>query len=312
MKEKTGLSINIFWIIIVFILDPGGYIFNNLSTTGRTMSTFVFLIVAFLIFNYHYTRDKMNLFSLKYVKAYIYVMIVWNLYHFIVYYGFNNNTYPGFFKLFIINPNIIFKSAIVIPIIYFSTFSLNSFFRILIWSTIVIGSFFIITTFTPINLMDTWRADRNVGGAKRSFMYGYGLINFVIPIAISILFLKFKLSKKVLLAFLIALSVILITVWRRDIIGVIEYVVVVAFLVNYMNKKFFLYSITKYVNLKTIVMGFVFIFMLSVFASNFLNSASDLAMGTLGSLGLVENTNAVSRTDGARMSLTAKIGIVCG
>jgi len=311
MKEKKSLSIYIFWIIVVFYLDPGGYLNSNLSPSGRTIFSFVSLITVFLIFNFYYRNSKFNILSLEFIKGYILLMLIWMTYYFVIYYGYNNSEgFPGVFNMVLRNPNIFFKSLIVIPIAYFSTFSLNSFFRILIWSTIIIGLFFIVTTFTGINLMDTWRADRNMGSAKRSFMYGYGLINFVIPIAISIWFLKFKMNKKVLFAALMASVIIMITVYRRDMVGVIEYIVIISIIVNYIQKKFFLHSFSKYLNLKNIVIASIVLIMLSVYASNFLNSTTKLVMGTLGSIGLIENTESVSRTDNARMSLTAKVGII--
>ncbi len=311
MKEKSSFSINIFWIIIIFYLDPGGYMYSYLSPTANTMISFIFLIVAYLIFNFYYRKSKVDVVNLQYVKGYIIFIAVWVIYYLAVFYGYNNNEgFPGIPNMILRNPNIFFKSLIVIPIVYFSMFSLNSFLRILIWSTIIIGFLFIVTIVTGLPLMQTWNADRNVGNAKRNFMYSYGIINFMVPLTICAAFLKFKIPKKMLVAGGMAIAVILITLWRRDMVGVIEYVVILSVMVNFVQRKFVLNSMTKYLNFKNIIIGSLLLIFLSVFASNILETTSKLALGTLGSIGIIEYNEGGGNTDKARMSLVAQVGIV--
>ncbi len=311
MKEKSSFSISIFWIIIVFYLDPGGYMYSYLSPTVNTILSFAFLIVAYLIFNFYYRNSKVHVLNLQYVNSYIVFIALWMVYFFAVYYGYNNNEgYPGIPNMILRNPGMFFKSLIVIPIVYFSMFSLNSFLRILIWSSIVIGLLFIVTIVTGLPLMKTWNADRNIGSAKRNFMYSYGIINFMIPLTICAAFLKFKISKKMLLAGAVALAIIIITLWRRDMVGVIEYIVILSFMVNFIQKKFVLNSISKYLNFRNIIITSFLLIILSVFASNILETTSKLALGTLGSIGIIEYNEKGGNTDKARMSLISQVGIV--
>lgn len=93
-------------------------------------------------------------------------------------------------------------------------------------------------------------------------------------------------------------------------VGVIEYVIILSFMVNYVQRKFVLNSITKYLNFKNIIIGSFLIIVLSVFASNLLETTSKLALGTLGSIGLIEYKEGGGNTDKARMSLVAQVGIV--
>ena len=310
MKEKKSILINIFWIIVIFNLDPGGFIHSYFSPIAETLFSFGSIITAYFIFNFYYRNSAINLFKLPYVKAFAIFIVVWNIYHFGVYYGFNNASYPGIPLSILKNPGMIFKSLIVFPIIYFSTFSLNSFVRILTYSTIVIGLMFILSVITGIGLIETWNANRNVGGVNRNFMYGYGLMYFVIPMAIAMIFLNFKIKKSILLASVISFLVIILTVFRRDIIGVFEYIFIIAVIINYIEDKFWLKSVSKYLNLKTILIVSLSIFLLSVFASNFLNKTVDMTTNTLGALGIIENTQGGSNTDKTRLSLSAKFGIV--
>ncbi|MCF6296963.1 MAG: hypothetical protein L3J08_03110 [Flavobacteriaceae bacterium] len=313
MKERKGTSINIFWIIVVIYLDPGGFLVLYVPPIQRTALYILLLVIAYVIFNFHYAnRDKRNKVPLKFVKSYIAIAIAWALYYYIIFYGYNNDDFPGVTTMFLRTFNTIFKLLIVIPIVYFSTINLKSFINILVWSTIFIGSIFIITVFTGIPLIEILSASRgeDIGALKRSFMHGYGIINFVLPITISLFYLKYKLSKKILAAFFIVVTIIFITIYRRDMVGLIEYIIILSITVNYIQKKAFIKTVTKFLNFRNIIFVSIAIFLLGIFTPKVLDSSIEIVEGTLSSIGIIDSNKSVGSTDAARLSFGDKIGII--
>ena len=309
MKEVKSISISLFWFLIVFHLDPGGFLHSHVSQIGRTLFSFASLILGYLIFYYYYNQFEFNQLSLKFLRHYFIFIIVWLIYYFVIHYGIRYAEFPGVALSIARNPDVIFKSFIVIPITYLTIFSLKTFIRILTWSTIIILILFIITVYTGLDLIETWSGDRNIG-LIRNFMFGYGLINFIVPITISLYFLKFKLNKTLLFAFLLAIGIMFITIYRRDMISVLEYVIIISIMVSYTQKKLLWRSIAKYVNVKNIFIGTSVIIIINLFSSHFLKSSSELILGTLGSAGLVENSKTIVDSDQARLSFLGNIAIV--
>jgi hypothetical protein len=290
-------------------LDPGGYIFVYLPPIAKTLLSFAMLVLAYMIFLFYYRNLRIRLFDYKLIRYYAVIIIVWNFYYFTVYYGINNNDFPGIAMTFVKNPDMVFKSLIVFPVAFFSIFSLETFWRLLAVTTVMIGLLFIASVLSGLELVPTWDATRNVGGVNRNFMYGYGLMYFSIPIMISMFFLRFQVDKKMILAGIISIFVILLTVFRRDIIGILEFIIILSVLSNFVEGKILLSSIGKVVNVRNIILVSMTLILLSIFAFDFLIKSYELTHNTLEAIGLIES-DSVRSVDSARMSLMEKVSIV--
>ncbi len=295
----------------MFYLDPGGFIHSNLSSIGITLYLLTTLLLAYFLFIIQYKIKRINIFAFKYVKFYIRIIVIWNVYYFVVFYGFNSNeAYPGLVSVILRSMKLVYNSLIVLPIIYFSIISYKPFIRILIFTTIAIGLAFIITVTTGTPLVETWGVNRRqAGNIQRTFMYGYGLMNYIIPFFISTLFLRIKYDNRILVAVLIVLSIMLMTVYRRDIVSVVEHLLITSVLVTYVENRRLFRSITKYINIKSLFFLLMFYTMLNVFTPNILISANKLFSNSLIELGLIRGNSSFANAD-VRLSLSAKTGIL--
>jgi hypothetical protein len=168
---------------------------------------------------------------------------------------------------------------------------------------------FLITVFTGIELINTWSAIRGeTAGLTRHFLYGYGLMFFIIPLTFTIIFLKVRLDKRVLLSFIVMILVIMVTIYRREMVATVEYVIICAFLVAFVQNKSSFLSFSKYLNAKTILVAFSIFILLLIFSEDFLQNSLDLIHNSLVNLGLIQDGN--SRIRDVRLSLTGKTGIV--
>ena len=100
-----------------------------------------------------------------------------------------------------------------------------------------------------------------------------------------------------------------ITVFRRDIVGVIEHLVIISLLISIIESGRLFRSIKKVINIKSLSITLVLFLSLRLFAPNYIKTASELFTNSLIELGLVEARNSSLQND-LRMSLTAKVGIV--
>ena len=277
------------WFLIVFYLDPGGFLYANLPSLAITLIQLVSTVVFIILYSYNLKKIKYEVIRLPYVKAYMVVILIWNLYYFIVYYGVNNNEeYPGIFISFLRNMVMIINSLIVLPIVFLSYYSLKSFLKILVISSFMIGIGFLLTVQTGISLVPTWVGTRaQLDNAYRTFLYGYGLMNFVIPLFIVVLYSKFKYNKSFLITALIVVLMMFVTVFRRDIVGVIEHVLIIAFIISIIEGKKILKFVFKFVNIKSVTITLALFISLKIFAPNYIDTATELFTNSLIELGIV-------------------------
>ena len=299
------------WFLIVFYLDPGGFLYAYLPPLGITFVQLVFTVVLIVLYSYNLKKIHYEVVRLPYIKAYLVIIILWNLYYFIVYYGVNNNEeYPGIFISILRNMVMIINSLIVLPIVFLSLYSLKSFLKILVISTFIIGMGFLLTVQTGLPFVPTWVGTRSqLENAYRTFLYGYGLMNFVIPIFIVVLYSRFKYEKTILISSIVVILMMFTTVFRRDIVGAVEHILIIALLISIIERKKILKSISKFINIRSVSIGMTLFISLRLFAPNYLETAEELFTNSLIELGLIETRNSALKND-LRMSLTAKVGII--
>jgi hypothetical protein len=305
-----NLLIRVFWIVVLVNLDPGGFKHVYLSSTQMTIASLLEFTICVIIFAYFNKESRFSFLQNKFVTNYLLIIFFWFLYYLAIHYGVKNRIeYPGVFVSILRNIKFIYSALLVIPIAYFIRFSAPIFIRYLFISSAFICLFFIVSIYTPVKVITTWSGFREAGGGiTRIFMYGYGLIFFIIPLTIAGIFLKAKVNKFVYVSFFLSAGVILLTVYRREMIAVALHIFIISILSAKIRGKFIFQSIANYLNPRSIFLGISSILLLVTFAPGIIQSSIKLTNDTLIDLGIIESR--YRRVDDVRLSLSAKKGIV--
>lgn len=305
MKRKSDVATYIFWIMIIFFMDPGGFIVENLSYVGQSLISFALTGIAFLAFGFKYHKNELIIVDLSFVKNYLIILIIWYLYYFIWYYGINNNTYPGFLRSFAQNPRVINRGILVLPIAYFGSINFTQFVKVFSWTTIFILTGFIVSVITKISIVPYWLADR--AGTTRYLMYGYGFFHLVIPMTLSLIFMKYPRDKRLISGFILVVILTLLSIMRRDMIGIIESIVIISFFTNYIHRRKPFRFLSRFINMKNISVAAILILALIYFSPKFVKTSEEIIGSTYNSIVLGQSE---SGGKDVRMSITAQAGIV--
>lgn len=302
--------IGLFWIIVLIHLDPGGFKHSYLSSTESTIVAVFEFILLLVIFRYFYKNYNLNKLKFPFIKTYFVIILFWFVYYFLIFYGLNIRVeYPGFLVSLLRNFKFVFSAIIVLPIAYFTSFSVLDFLRYFVITSLIIGVAFLLSVFTPIDIIPTWSGTREAGGnLTRIFMYGYGIIFFIGPVFIAAFYLKSRMNLKVYISFGVLLAIVLLTIYRREMIALIEHLLIISFLIVFIQGKFILKSFSKILNVKTIlILGFA-LFIIYVFVPGLLETGVRLTTDTLVDLGLIDAPD--RRVEDVRLSLSGKQGII--
>lgn len=305
MKKQLDATTIIFWITIVFYLDPGGYLAISIPGSRYVIAKFFLTAIAWSCYMLIKHRGGNKSIDTSFIKRITYILLVWYAYYFLWYYGLNNNSFPGFFRVIIRNSRMINQGLLVIPIVYFALRGLGGFTYMLKWSTVVIASFFILSVVFNINLIQFSSGNRGLGSeAIRYAMYGYGIITFVIPMTIAMLLFKFKTDRVLLFAGILTLIISILAIVRRELIGIVEAYIILFFLINYINRKSVFKFLSHVFSIRNILYITLFFIFVSAVFPNVVEVSRTIVVNTYYSI--FEANGA----DAARLSLKAKTGII--
>lgn len=309
MKKKNSGHLTImFWVVIIFFLDPGGFLDIYFgSNLGKLVTSYGFLMVAYICFIKHKKFSKYPIFRNKYIHYYNITIIIWYTYYFIWFYMINNPTFPGLIKVFLRNSRELSQGLLVVPIAYFTITNLQPFIRLTTKVTIVVLALLFFSILSSTQIVKLLVVDRGFVEVNRYFMYGNGLIYFSLTIAIGLIVLDLFKNNKILISGLFTLIFIIITYTRRSLIGVFEYIIIITFLVSLINrenyfKRFRLLLKSRYVVILILVS---FYFMLA--NVNFYKNLTEFTTETLNTILYQETTQG---TEDHRMSMFSNVAIV--
>ncbi len=265
IKDKFTI---IFWWIVILYLDPGGLLDTNFRGPLLYLSqNFILSFILLYLYKRKNNESNMYLLSERSIRFYIYIMIIWNIYYSLWFYGLNNLYYPGFLQVFTHNARMIGQGLLVIPIIYFTVSSSDYFLEKTSVITIIVLVLFFISAYTPFKILEVFVYDRGFMSKDRFFLYGIGLIYFSLPIFISYFVLSFKRNYKIVFAGLLVVVYIFITVTRRDIIGILEYLIIISILIGLSSKILFLQKTFYFFRLK-----YIYIYLFLIISAYIINS----------------------------------------
>lgn len=310
-KYKYGsnhLVDSIFWISIIFYIDPGGffsfYVDKNILGFHYQVALTAILYLCFFV---RFQNWENLIFQNKLVFNYIIKISIWFLYYLLIFGWLNTDLIDNPFGMITKGYRIIFQGIIVIPIIYFSVINLKLFVKILSWTTLIVLVLYIISVLTKIELIPIKIGNRGYIDAIRYSLFGYGLIFFTLTITISYLLSKYKLNYVVLTCGILVIMMIFISISRRGIIGIVEYFIIISMLYSYIWYGKMFKGIKRLFIFGNIGFTILFLLLISLFFSDYLGYG---VKSINESINVIFYNETSKGTIDVRMSFFGKTGIV--
>lgn len=242
-----------FWIALTLVFDPGGlfaYYFPEPIMGGLKISDLTFVFTMLPLFSpkvsistfFHQKRN---------VRVVIFLMLFTVLYHLLVF-GFiaSDGSLKSLFEVLRYQRLTLVGWLVVIPTYIFFTRSQRLFLRFAVVTSVIIVSAFIISVFTPIELLPLVQFERGLGvEAMRISMMSYGFAFWFVPLVFLLIFLPNMkvLSKKwIYYVGIVIILAVLLTLTRRSILGLFTLFVYAFLLSRYVLFESFSVSI-KYI-----------------------------------------------------------------
>ena len=246
-SESTGMFdsfINyIFWILLILYTNPGGIIdaFGLFYISGKINAgdlLFVALTVCYLVI-----PKKHTVFDLDFLKVrkYLLIFLIYYLVVFIILVPFYNEN-----KDFSIAGNLI-KARYTVYIILLSIYMYeffkrrwDIFFKVFLFSSIIVLTMFIITVVSGLTLLPVGLMNRDYVNIERNLMVSEGLMPLLIPLgAVIIVFnLKIKFRFLILAGFSLMSLVYVLELWRRNILAVFIFFILAVLAEVFITKRY--------------------------------------------------------------------------
>jgi len=257
----------IFWILVIFYMDPGGLVsmFVNLRIF-QSISTI--LIITIFLFCYQENNLK-NLINNKFIKRMLVCFIIWFFYYVIVFLVIRDDYSSMSLLSKLLKTRIYYSSwLIVLPISYFIAYRNQMImFKVFTISTIFIGLCIPISIFGGIDLIILNDFSRGFVNVDRYMMGGYGLLEWGLYILFALLILPRSNNKNIY--FIVSATcyfIYTISLTRRYFF----YVLITAF-ISYVLSNYLFKNISKYRS-RLLIVGSVFFLILYVVFNEYATS----------------------------------------
>jgi len=306
ISSKYFLDI-IFWLGILFNLDPAGWFRLNFSN-GRFTQVYFFIITmtVFFIKTSIQRKDLNNLLHDHWIKKYSRFLGIFLLYWLVIYCWLNTSLHEGNSLLPIFRTRrVIMELFLVYPVTYFTIRNSLLFLKLFYFSTIVILSLYFLSIITPLDIVKINTFNRGYTDSTRNLLFGYGLLPFGTFLGIVTYFIpikKNKIMRRLIIAGLFVVIMWILTIVRREMIGVILSVFITIFLFHKLFKKKYGLIIRKALTYTIIIVVF-----LSFTFPSYISTVGD-SLGTV--YNTVFNKKKSNDTDIKRVSLTANTFIL--
>ena len=231
----------IFWILFILSSNPGGILHaiglgsSEGSVTIRDL-IFFSLVGCFAVVKYR-NNNHTHKITIRY-------LIIFGIYYFIVF-GYITPIFKGaldysYFTFLKKSRTTVYNFVLFIIVYTFYLRSYVLFYKILIISTILTISLFLLSFSAGVDIIPYDEVNRGFVDVKRIFLKSYGNFFLLVPMGFTILvFLKnkFKWKKYIMFAFFLTAIVILLTITRRHLIGFFIYFIIATLLYNYFEHK---------------------------------------------------------------------------
>lgn len=270
LKSKYSETVDyVFWIAFIIFTNPGGILAamgENSADGGINITDLIYVVLVgcfLLVFRKNkISNDK----SYRSIAKYLVIFLV---YYFLVFSFIlpklkGIHSYSLFFILIKIRHSFIHISLFFIVYEFFLR-SYPIFFKLLLYSSVIVISLFFISVFTGIDILPIYRWERRFIEIKRLVLTSYGLMPILIAMGIVVFVFKFKIKyrKMFMIGFALMYTTWLLSLFRRHIFGTFIVIFVALMLFNYIQKKALVpvkkvFSIIFYFLILVLIMQFTF------------------------------------------------------
>lgn len=301
---------SIFWLCIVFFIDPGGYI--EVYNDGRLFGIHFQLFLGLLAYTLFFLANGQRIFNKLFMLQYLRFFFIWILYYWFVHGWLVTDVYSTPFSIIIKGQRMFWSLAIFIPIVFFARKDVSSFIQIFSLVNIVILILFIITSLTSLQLMPITtgaEGSRGFTDLARHMMFSFGIIYFGIPLAIASIYLNGWSKTNYLL--IISASLVFVhhalLILRRELIGLLLFIIISTFLFNYLKRFHYYRAIYQVFSFRLILFISFLFFFLFLLSPDYLESTIMAFYDSIHAIFYGENLIGVEER---RLSLTQNTGIL--
>jgi len=233
----------IFWITFIIFTNPGGILEalgDDSGDGGINMRDFLFVILLgcyLLTFKFSKTENDK---TFNKTKKYLYFFLA----YFIIIFGFfvpifrDSAEYTPLF--FVIKNRLTFVNIFLFVAVYkFYLRSYPIFYKIFIYSSIIVIPLFIISIVTGFEILPVLNFRRNFSTLQRKFMADYGLMPLLLQMGTAMLVFKFgvKYKKHIIAGFILLFLSYVLSITRRYIFGTFIILILGLILNSYILRK---------------------------------------------------------------------------
>lgn len=234
-----------FWLFLMLFFDPGGFFsgyFENNAISLIDFSDLFFIGMLLSILSIVLKKNSKTVKMDSDIRKMFLCLFFFQLY-FICIYGFAVPYYRSNLDfMFFLQKNRMYFMAL--PIMYgvyiYTQRNINLFYKMLVYFSVIILFLYLITLLTKLPIIPLMTFERYQGtGIERISMLSYGLINWILPIATIIIFLKakkkmnFPMEKKIYISAVLMLITLFLTLTRREYLNIMLSVILILILVSY-------------------------------------------------------------------------------
>lgn len=254
--------------MFIIFTNPGGILkaLGENSADGGINITDMLFVVLFICFIFVFDKNKSY-------NDNLYNKIIKNLSIFLIYYLV---FFAFFIPLFRDIPNFSVLGAyikirhavihflLVIMIYEFYLRSYVIFWKIFLYSSILVIILFIVTVSTGIDILQVRTMDRSFIATKRLLMTDFGIMTLLVPMGVVVMIFKFnfKLKKIIILTSVLMYMIWILAILRRFIFGAFLYFILASILDNYIQHRS-LIPIKNIFNVGVYLLILIFIIQLS-------------------------------------------------
>lgn len=233
-----------FWLFLMLFFDPGGFFtgyFENNAISLINFSDLFFIGILLSVLSVVLKKNNIVKIDPSFKKIFL-CLLIFQIYYICIY-GYVVPYYNGKldFQFFLQKNRMYFMALPIMYSIYlFSHRNIKLFYKALVYFSITILSLYLITLITNLSIIPLMTLERYDGsGIVRISMLSYGLIDWIMPIAIIIIFLKvkkkikFPKEKMIYISAILMLMAYFLTLTRREYLDIVLSIILLLFLVSY-------------------------------------------------------------------------------